>query len=202
MKDLQNLVRPEIELYPIEDVRGLSGNSIRRILNALVAQADVYLECGVYCGLSFTSAMYRNDLLKHAIAIDSWAEKFGKGIDPRKEFLAAVEKYFPKTVPFTLIEANHWDVKELPEQPDLFYYDGAHDMKSQERALTHYGKMCTEEFIFCCDDWNRPVVREGTRKGLQNFVIVDEWEKILDPLKDTNDKEWWNGFYVARLQQK
>lgn len=202
MRDLNELVPlMETNLFDIKEVRGLSGDCIRRILNKLVSESTVYLECGVYCGLSFTSAMYGNILLKHAIAIDSWAEKFGKGIDPRKEFLAAVEKYYPKEVPFTLIEANHWDVKELPEKPDLFYYDGAHDEFSQQRALTHFGPMCAKEFTFCVDDWNRPVVRKGTLKGLAQFEIVDAWEKILAQT-DTNDKQWWNGFAVFKLKQK
>ncbi len=162
-------------------------------------EADVYLECGVYCGLSFTSAMYRNHNLKHAVAIDSWTEKFGKGIDPRKEFLENIDKYYPKGVPFTLIESNHWDVKELPEAPDLFYYDGAHDSLSQEKALTHFGPMCAYEFTYCVDDWNWPEVRNGTMKGLDQFEILDAWEKTTP--KD-DDPEWWNGFFVAKLRQK
>jgi hypothetical protein len=187
-------------LYPIEDVRGMSGQSIRQLLNGLVAGAKVYLECGLYCGLSFTSAMQHNTFLTRAIAIDSWAE-FTQGgrIKPREEFLAAVAKYYPKNVPLTLLEQDHWSVTELPAKPDLFYYDGAHDERSQERALTHYGPLCAEEFIFCCDDWNWEKVRRGTLRGLDHFTILDQWEKRVP---SDNDKEWWNGFYVALLRQK
>lgn len=201
MNDLALLLPAEPRpMYPIADVRGMSGDGIRQILNRLAASSNVYLECGVYCGLSFTSAMYNNTTLQRAIAIDSWAEFTNQGrINPRKEFLAAVEKYYPKEIPFTLIEQDHWSVKGLPEQPDLFYYDGDHSELSQQKALTHYGPMCTEYFTYCVDDWNWERVRKGTLKGLDHFTIIDAWEKLV-PTAD--DKNWWNGFAVFRLQQK
>jgi hypothetical protein len=207
MRDLETLLdefrfggRFITTLYPITQVRGMSGESIRQLLNGLVAKADVYMECGLYCGLSFTSAMQHNTLLKRAIAIDLWAE-FTQGgrINPRAEFLAAVEKFYPKDVPLSLIERDHWSVTELPAKPDLFYYDGDHSESSQARALTHFGPMCADEFTYCCDDWNWERVRKGTMKGLDRFTILDQWEKRV---ASDNDAQWWNGFYVARLKQK
>jgi hypothetical protein len=201
MKDVIELHKPQ-QLFPITEVRGLTGQLIRETLNTLVKDATVYLECGVYCGLSFTSAMYGNTNIRHAIAIDSWAERFGKGIDPRKEFMNAVAKYYPGTIPLTLIESDHWQVKVLPDKPDLFYYDGDHSEDSQRKALTHYGPMCTEEFTFCCDDWNWIKVRKGTQKGLDMFTVVDEWELFTNKDGNSNDPLWWNGFYIAKLRQK
>ena len=207
MKNLEELLFLNREpLFPITDVRGMTGEYIRLILNELVAKSEVYLEAGLYCGLSFTSAMYKNNHISRAIAIDSWAEFTNHGrINPRKEFLEAVKKYYPNEVPLSLIESDHWQVTSLPAKPDLYYYDGDHSEQSQERALTHFGKMCADEFIYCCDDWNWEKVRKGTRKGLEQFEVVNEWEKILTPERgrtDTTDKYWWNGFYVALLRQK
>ncbi len=187
-------------LYPIADVRGMTGESIRQLLNYRVSQARVYLEAGLYCGLSFTSAMYENEKLERAIAIDSWAEFTDKGrINPRNEFLAAVKKYYPPNVPLTLIEQDHWTVKGLPEVPDLFYYDGDHSELSQQRALSHFGPMCAGEFFYCVDDWNWDRVRRGTLKGLSNFTIIDGWEKFTT---SGSDSEFWNGFAMFKLKQK
>lgn len=191
-------------LYPIEDVTGLTGERIRQLLNGLVAQSDCYLECGVYCGLSFTSATYGNGNLSRAIAIDNWAEKFGVK-DPRQQFHNAIDRYFPRSVPLSIIEKDHWSVTVLPGVPDVFYYDGAHDAKSQERALTHFGPMCTKRFVYCCDDYSWPEVKAGTEKGLKGFRVL--WDIALGDmavghLKSTPSKNWWNGFYVALLEQE
>ncbi len=225
MKNLQELhdQMHHALLFDIKEVRGMTGQKIRQILNTLASEATVYMEAGLYCGLSFTSAMYKNTNIELAIAIDSWAEFTNHGrINPRLEFLDACEKFYPKGVPLSLIESDHWKVTQLPPlpaytigessmgstypaKPDLFYYDGAHDEQSQMRALTHFGPMCAEEFTFCCDDWNWEQVRRGTKRGLDWFTVVDEWEKILPfapGRKDTTDVDWWNGFYVARLKQK
>lgn len=187
-------------LYPIRDVRGMSGDRIRMILSSLTDISKHYLECGLYCGLSLTSACYNNHSLKSVTGIDSWAEFTNRGkINPRNEFLNACQKYFPEHLQLNLIERNCWDVKELPHKPDLYYYDGDHSELSQEKALTHFGPMCADEFIYCCDDWNRPEVQRGTHKGLEMFDVLYEWSYIPPQL---NDSDWWCGFYVALLKQK
>lgn len=192
------------DLFPIDSVRHLTGNRNRHFLNAIASRADHYLEVGVYCGASFSAAIYKNQNLKMAIAIDSWAENFGGGAEPKKEFFEAMDKYLPPNFNWQLYQQNCWDVTELPVKPDVFYYDGAHDEKSQERALTHFGKMCADQFVYICDDYNpysphwQQVVR-GTKKGLSGFNVL--WEAEIISTGDSRP-DWWNGMYVGLLSQK
>ncbi len=176
----------------------LTGNRIKTFLNELNKQVDRYLECGVYCGVTFCSAIYGNDHLK-AIAIDSWAERFNlKHGHPRDLFLENVETFRGKTV-INLIQSDHWAVKELPFKPQVYFYDGAHDALSQEKALTHYGKMCEDTFIFVVDDYNRKEVKDGTARGLQHFEVLYS----LELGNSMNDSEgWWCGIAVFVLKQK
>jgi hypothetical protein len=187
-------------LFPISEVRILSGERIRQFLNNLLGLGEFhYLEVGVYCGGSFSAATYHNDKLASVTAIDSWAERFGGGAQPKKEFLEAVAKYVPKNVPFTLIENNCWAVDKLSHAPDVFYYDGPHTALDQEKALTHFGPMCAKQFIYICDDYNWKQVQAGTRKGLEKFNVI--WELEIFSRGDSQP-DWWNGLFIAVLEQK
>lgn len=185
-------------LFDISNVRILSGERNRQLLNALLGYSKPlhYLEVGAYCGGSFAAAMFKNKHVASATVIDSWAEKFGGGAKPREEFMAAYEGYVPKEIPFTLLEQDCWSVTKLPHKPDVFYYDAGHTALDQERALTHFGPMCANNFIYLVDDYNWPKVYEGTRKGLKNFDIEFELE-ILS--RTESDKDWWNGLGIFIL---
>lgn len=188
------------ELFPITEVRILSGQRIRQFLNALLSEGELhYLEVGVYCGGSFAAATYKNENLLSVTAIDSWAERFGGGAQPKKEFMDAVAKYVPKNVQFTLIENNCWAVESLPYPPDVFYYDGPHTALDQEKALTHFGPKCADQFIYMVDDLNWKQVQAGTRKGLEKFNVL--WELEIFSRGDSQP-DWWNGFGVFILEQK
>lgn len=192
-------------LFPKEEIpHSLTGDKVRQLLNALVKRSTIYLECGVYCGGTFNAAMYKNNHITKAVAIDSWAETFGittrLGIKPRTEFMNNVAKYFPKGVPFQMIEADHWAVTSLDCKPDLFFYDGAHDSNSQEKALTHFGKMCADTFVYVVDDFDWPKVVVGTNRGLEHFEVLDSY--YLTTNKPSDAEHFWNGIYVALLKQK
>lgn len=196
---------PGYDLFSIDKIKILSGNSIRILLNQLAKKSSHYLEAGVYCGGSFCAAVYGNDHLVETCAIDHWNENLHYA-NGRNSFIAHVAQYHPKHVKFTLIEKNHWDVNQLPFQPDLYYYDGAHDAVSQEKALTHFGKMCQESFVYCVDDFNNAEVKIGTHRGLKNFEVEFTWE-LNTPfnaktLVSPYVSPWWNGFAVYKLRQK
>jgi hypothetical protein len=58
-----------------------------------------------------------------------------------------------------------------------------------------------DEFIYMCDDWNWPDVKNGTSRAIQskNLSIVKEWDL---PANGNGDLEnWWNGLWVAILRK-
>lgn len=192
-------------LFPISNIRILSGNGIRKLLNEIASHSEYYLEAGVFCGGTFCAAIYNNDNLKGVCAIDHWNENANYA-NGKNSFNQHVPQYKPKNVPLTLIEKNHWDVSELPFKPDFYFYDGAHDEASQEKALTHFGKMCTDTFCFVVDDWNNKEVQAGTRKGLEHFEILFEHliptQYNARSLTSPHISPFWNGFGVWILKQK
>lgn len=192
-------------LYPIHRIKILSGDAIRHTLNALASRAEYYLEAGVYCGGSFCAATFNNTNLKGTCAIDNWGENFHYQTG-RDAFKQNVAQFFPKDVPFTLIEKNHWEVEQLPFTPDLYYYDGKHDALSQEKALTHFGPMCAEKFVYCVDDLNNAEVKTGTYRGLERFNVLYRHE-VFTPfnartLTSPYVSPYWNGFGIYLLEQK
>jgi len=179
-------------------VPGMASGKVRHLLNNLAAKR--YLEVGVWKGATFVAACYGRRL-ESATAIDNFSGfQDGPGGDER--FLANVSAMLPDQ-PVKLHSVSFFDLpaEELPQNVDVFFYDGDHRPEAQRQAIIHAWPALDDEAIIVIDDTHHPGVLEATRQGLAavGANVLREW---LLPARFNGDTEqWWNGLYVAALRK-
>ena len=177
---------------------GMASGKVRHLLNNLAARR--YLEVGVWKGATFVAACYGRRL-ESATAVDNFSGfQDGPGGDER--FLANVSAMLPDQ-PVKLHSMSFFDVpvEELPQNVDVFFYDGDHRPEAQRQAIIHAWPALADEAIILIDDTNHPGVLEATRQGLSavGANVLHEW---LLPARFNGDTEqWWNGLYVAAVRK-
>lgn len=203
----------------LKEVKGLSGQKIRILLNELVKEDTNYLEVGTFTGSTFINAMYGNNP-KSSIVVDSFSANDSWEMDMKVDieyhgakiknglFLHFLENCKRNGVRnftciqgdcFNLLPPDKFDIRDV----DTYLFDAGHTKEDHTKAITYYLNNLADVFIYVVDDWNDSIVREGTRIGFQSsFVKVHkEWE-IFSEVKTINkekhyDKHWWNGYYIA-----
>lgn len=192
------------------EVPSMTSLNIRHLLNNLGAISNNYLECGSHLGGHFCSAIFGNDNLKSAVAIDNYSE-FDRDGSTRNGFLENVEKNYPKGKEFywKLITEDCFTVKEIPtrnslnQKFDFYNYDAQHTESSQQRAVSHFLPNLTDEFIMVVDDWSFNGVESGTRKGIMLSGLDVLFEEILiTPEGGEPNEHWHNSYGVFYLKQK
>lgn len=180
------------------EMPGMSSGKVRHLLNNLAAWR--YLEVGVWKGSTFVAACFGHRL-ESATAIDDFS---GFQTEPggAARFLANVSPLLGEQ-PVSLHEKSFFDLSpdEVPQQVDVFFYDGDHRAESQRRAMTHVWPSLADEAVIVVDDTNHPGVLEATRQGLKDTGanVLHEW---LLPARFNGDTEqWWNGLYVAAVSK-
>ena len=185
------------------NIYGFSTPEIRHLMNNLCSVADNYLEIGTYCGSTFCSSIYKNNHLK-AIAIDNFSEMQDRG-DIRgtlnKNIAACTGEN--KNVRFFDQDSFKFDLKNIEEKIDVYFYDGDHSFDAQRDALTYYVSAMNDVFIYLVDDWNdEPKVVRGTYAGIglkeNKLRLHKEW---IFKTPGNCFPVWWNGFYVAVLEK-
>ena len=179
-------------------VPGMASGKVRHLLNNLAARR--YLEVGVWKGATFVAACYGRRL-ESATAIDNFTGfQDEPGGDER--FLTNVSAMLPGQ-PVKLHSMSFFDIPadELPQNIDVFFYDGDHRPEAQRQAIIHAWPTLADEAIILIDDTNHPGVLEATRQGLAavGANVLHEW---LLPARFNGDTEqWWNGLYVAAVRK-
>jgi hypothetical protein len=147
----------------IKAVPGYSGDKTKHLYNNMVSIDDCnYLEVGTYMGGSFVAAMYNNKF-KNAYAVDNWSQ-FGGTKD---KFFNTINVCGCDDYKFKLIDKDSWTVtkEDIPDDIDVYMYDGKHTYEDQKLAITHYCKFLAKYSIIMVDDW---VVHEG---GIMNWGV-------------------------------
>lgn len=192
---LQSKLTPEVL-----ELLGMSGWKVRHFLNNLCSLPDaVYLEIGCWQGSTLVSALYENNLLKDAIAIDNWSEFGG----PRNECLTNIAHFIPNA-PLQLCEVDCFSpqAKEAFNHPiNIYFYDGNHDRYSQEFAFTFYNDLFENTFITVVDDWNWEHVRAGTMSAFQKLNYTVLYQKELYTDRNGDNQGWWNGLFIAVIRK-
>lgn len=176
---------------------GMSSFYVRNLLNKTVSYPNVnYLEIGVWKGSTFYSALCNNKP-NYALAIDNFSLFDGS----EKEFK---ENMSDVGVNFDFINQDCFsvDLSKIKHKFNVYFYDGDHNHKDQEMALSYYYDILDNKFLFICDDYNWPQVQSGTQEGLSknNFKILEE--KILLSKHNEDTTSWWNGIYIAILSKE
>lgn len=187
-------------------VPGFTSLKIRHLMNNLGAISRNYLEIGSHKGSTLCSALFQNETLTHATAVDNFSE-FADG-NPMQELLSNVGRFKPGHVKFKLITKDCWTINTLPWGIDLYLFDGQHDYDSQRKAVTHFLPFMADEFILCVDDYDLEQVKTGTAQGISDIMgepykegYKVSFDQYLPSTPEIPNESWHQGFYVALVKK-
>ena len=181
-------------------LRGYSMPGIRRLLNNLCAFEDCrFLEVGALYGATAIAASYGNN--GQFTTIDDF-----RGPGTRHECEKNLAAY-ANDAPVKLIVADAWNVPlEFVKPVDVFFYDGAHEMRTTRQAIEHFAPALADTCIVVIDDWNWSAVRTGLRAAHPDrpWFPLAQWELFTANIPNSmgfklacHDPVWWNGLFVG-----
>lgn len=193
----------ENSIYTID---GSSSPKVRSFLNLLIklTKQPKYLEIGTHKGSTLISALFNNEA--RAVAIDNYCES---SMEIKNLFIENTQKYFQELskceISLYFEDCFTVDPLKIPYLPfNIYFYDGAHDEKSQHDAISYYISAMDKEFVLIVDDWNDPRAQAGTQAAIKdlNLVVKKEWE-LFCTMGTTggNVEDWWNGLYIAVVKK-
>ena len=190
----------------ILDYNGMTGKKTRHLYNNICNYPGTkYLEIGTWNGSSSISAVYQNVL--EGTFIDNWCLFNGD----KTVFTNAMDRFISQESSYKLIENDCWKVDtSMLGTFNVYLYDGEHYEEDQFKALTYYYENMENEFVFLCDDWNWPEVRDGTFRAIQylNLQVVFRHEIFMSPddtlcMPEHKGKDtWWNGVGIFLLKKQ
>lgn len=172
----------------VANLRGFSSPKIRHLINNICSHGPCrYLEIGTWAGSTLVPALYDNDT--DAMAIDNFSQ-FGpeedNGFNAKEQLDKNLETFEKHIWKVAVVNEDCFSKKALRVTDfafNVFFYDGAHDSESTQKAIEIYGARCHQPFILLVDDWRlSETVMDGTNKGLFNFKVYKSWE--LEPKND------------------
>jgi hypothetical protein len=184
-------------------INGLIGEKTQHFYNNLLSIDGIkYLEIGCWQGASTFAAMYDN--ATDIVVIDNWSEFGGK-----LEFKENFDKYVGSNRVVVYDDDSFLiNTSNLPNNFNIYMYDGNHSVSSQYYALTYYINNLDNEFIYIVDDWNWGDVREGTHMAIQdlglNILYSKEMRFTIDNTHTPHNdayKNWWNGIGIFVLSK-
>lgn len=189
----------------VRELDGMSGWKYRMFINNLIGvmESPRYLEIGVWRGSTFCGALAGNP---HAFgtAIDNWSQFGG----PKDACLSNIGRLCPPhRWHFFEADFRAFDYQSVAPH-NVYLFDGPHEYQDQYDGLTLAQPALADEFVYICDDWNWPQVREATRAAIRDLglTVVDQIE-IRTTLDDTHPvhsgprSEWHNGYFIAEMRK-
>jgi hypothetical protein len=89
----------------------------------------------------------------------------------------------------------------IPIPVGVYFYDGAHDEKSQYLAIKNVELLLAKEAVVVIDDWrfaedSRSYAKVGTEKAIAESA--NDWMMLYElPARYNGDRAmWWNGVCV------
>ena len=223
--------------YAFHGIGGMRTKVHVAFLNRLIgAFKDInYMEIGLYDGRSLAGAVTNNhDNLNRVICNDAWA--WGDASKSRFmfSFTKCLNRFYDqdnyhfteaiglhsklhklnKNFDLSIVEADTFTWGRQPvldqwgkDKVDIYFYDGAHEVEDQKKALTDFEPCFADEFIYLVDDWSSWEVPDGTFKGLDaiNYEVVWQtetkgWRDKTGPMGQDNG--WGGGWYVGYLKKR
>lgn len=185
-------------------VRGFSTPTIRHLFNNLCNINGIYLEIGLFCGASFC-ASFNEDCI--AIGVEDHSQDFSEGFEKVKQELKEnVEKFKgrAKDVAVHYADCYSMDKSVIPNDVDVYFYDGWHSEDHQRKALPEFIDKMAEKFVWIVDDFNWDYVKSGTDLALSDLRDKIEIEKVwlLRGYNLQNDPIWHNGIAIYLINKK
>jgi hypothetical protein len=176
---------------------GFSAPKVRRLLNALCSQSDArYLEIGVHTGSTLIPALYGNQA--QATCIDSWRMFDGA----REQFRKNLDQFLPnRQIEVVDQDCFGLDLSALRTSFNVYFYDGAHDAKSQYQGIIRYAPCLDRRFVLLVDDFNWEEPRNETARALMELKYHMLYEVVLPGAYNGDAAGWWNGLYVGLIEK-
>lgn len=191
--------------YSVLQIRGFSTFTIRSLFHALCDTGEplTYLEVGLFCGATFCASFNKNTT---SIGIENHSQDFSAGFDQVKhELKENVEnhKVLSKEVKVIYEDCFDMDKSLLPENIDIYFFDGFHSEETQRKALPYFLDKMADKFIWVVDDANWDYVGMGTRMGLSDLAEKIEIEKSWMLGENChNHPIWHNGVLIYLINKK
>lgn len=187
-------------------VRGFSTKTIRNIFNGLcnTEYPITYLEVGLFCGATFCSSFNKNAT---CIGIENHSQDFSAGFDlVKQELKENVEKFKDraKEVKVLYEDCFAMDKSLLPDNIDIYFYDGFHSENLQRKALPYFLDKMANKFIWVVDDFNWDYVKSGTDLALNDLKDQIQVEQcwLLRGYHLQNDPIYHNGLCIYLINKK
>ncbi len=180
----------------ILNMEGMSGSKTRHLYNNVCTlDNSKYLEIGTWKGSSFISAIYNNNCFGYCI--DNWSQFGG----PKNEFYNNLINYLPGQQNYKIIDKDCWSITNLdiPNNIDIFMYDGEHTYEDQKKAITHFSEFFSKYVIIMIDDWtcDWADVKKGTLDGIKEAGLKIHYSNEIGLVNTqkhhTGGNTFWNG---------
>jgi hypothetical protein len=191
------------------DVKGLSSNKVRHLLNNLCKSTDgnpvVYADLGCFVGSTLWAAIMGNDV--KAYAIDNYSQEniaparddipWEPIDDPISEFKKNAEKYMGDNA-VLFMNRDIFSLSQLNEQypPEVIFYDADHDARSTYQNLSQFYQFATDPFTLVVDDCNFDGVVEAVDRLCKDRKFAVLFKKVLRSQDIEDELGWWNGVMV------
>jgi hypothetical protein len=188
---------------PCFDVPGMMSvkkQILLKIAYSFIDEGEAYLEVGTYVGKSLVSAMAGNEL-RPTYGCDNFSEfKESSSLSQLRlnlENHALLEKVHILDDDFR----NIVDRYHVPEPVGLYFYDGAHDHRSQYEGIKLVEHLLADRALVIVDDWRlAPDSNSYAKAGTEQAIAESprQWTHLYDlPARLNGDHAtWWNGIAV------
>ena len=199
------------------DVKGLSSNKVRHLLNNLCKPTElspdgevVYADVGCYVGSTLWAAMMGNKV--KAYAIDDYSQQniaparddiaWEPIEDPIAEFQQNAEKYMGDNSVVYLTQ-DVFTISELNEEypPEVIFYDADHDPQRTYSNLSQFHQFAPNIFTLVVDDCNFDGVVAAVDKWCKDRKFHVLFKKVLRSQEIEDENGWWNGVMVLVLDK-
>lgn len=181
------------------NLQGMSGIKGRCLLNNLCNFEGInYFEVGTWKGSTIISSAYNN------IGIFTANDNFSQFGGPKQDLMSTKDK-FKDVANFEFIEGDCWNINHdlIPQDINVYFFDGAHDYESQRKAIGHFLHKMAKKFILIVDDWNDKsyAVPDATRQGIRECGLKNEFSIEIGHHVDSDSVGYWNGFGIFLLEK-
>lgn len=188
----------------ILSIRGFSNGNIRRLINNLTNRKCTYLEVGVLMGGTFVSSFNKECA---SIGFEDFSQNFQADIPnyDKQELEKNIQgnENRASSVEMRYECAMDSDKSTLPNDIDIFLFDGEHGLQNHSIALPEFFNNMADRFVFIVDDITWPQVADGTGVGfkfLRNKMWIEKTWELRN--KDEDDTTWVCGVNIYLIKKK
>ena len=200
------LVRDSKLPDPVRQVRGMSGQMYRSLINNLLElhEDPRYLEIGSFEGSTATAALYGNSA--RCVCIDNWSQFGG----PKAQFEENMKLVLSDKTDFTFMESDFRAVDfSAIGRFNIYMFDGPHAEADQYDGVRLAQPALDDSYVLVVDDWNWEQVRAGTFRALveagsaiEMAIEVRTTADNSHPTVAFTDSDWHNGYFIGVIQKR